>query len=57
MLKEAIRQKRPSAFTSSYNQTLDACNACHRAAGYGFIHIVTPASQPVTNQRWEMSAK
>ena len=57
MLKESIQQKRRGAFMSAYDQTLAACNSCHRAAGYGFIHIVTPVSQPVTNQRWEMSTK
>ena len=57
MLKQSIQKKERNKFLSNYSQTLAACNSCHRSAGYGFIHIVIPASPPVTNQRWEMSAE
>lgn len=39
------------------NETLSACNECHTAAGYKFIHIIRPSAPPVTNQKWEMSPK
>jgi len=56
-LAESIKRKSPAEFQKSYDETLSACNGCHAEAGYKFIHIVRPSSPPVTNQRWEMSAK
>ena len=56
-LAESIKRKSPAEFQKSYDDTLGACNGCHAEAGYKFIHIVRPSSPPVTNQRWEMSAK
>src|SRR5213594_188923 len=56
-LAESIKRKSPAEFQKSYDDTLSACNGCHAEAGYKFIHIVRPSSPPVTNQRWEMSAK
>ena len=32
-----------------------ACNSCHKAAGYGFIHIVKPIREPVVNQEWKVA--
>ena len=56
-LAESIKRKSQAEFQKSYDETLSACNGCHAEAGYKFIHIVRPSSPPVTNQRWEMSAK
>jgi len=56
-LAESIKRKSPAEFQKSYDDTLSACNGCHAEAGYKFIHIVRPSSPPVTNQKWEMSAK
>lgn len=56
-LGESIKRKSESEFLGSYDETLGACNGCHTEAGYGFIHIVRPSAPPVTNQRWETSAK
>jgi hypothetical protein len=56
-LAESIKRKSSAEFQKSYDETLSACNGCHAEAGYKFIHIVRPSSPPVTNQRWEMSAK
>ena len=53
LLKQSISSKQQKAFQEAYTQTLEACNGCHRSAGYSFIHIVPPAAPPVTNQRWE----
>ncbi len=52
-MRQAVASKTKTAFTSAYGETLDACNGCHRSAGYGFISIMPPSSPPVTNQRWE----
>jgi hypothetical protein len=56
-LAESIKRKSESEFLKSYDETLSACNGCHTEAGYKFIHIVRPSAPPVTNQKWEMSAK
>lgn len=53
LLEKSIRQRKLRAFNGAYEQTLAACNGCHRSAGYGFIHIITPSREPVTNQRWK----
>ena len=52
LMRQAIASKTSSTFTSAYGETLDACNGCHRSAGYGFISIMPPTAPPVTNQRW-----
>jgi Skp family chaperone for outer membrane proteins len=56
-LDKSIKRKSAAEFQKSYDETLSACNGCHTEAGYKFIHIVRPSAPPVTNQRWEMSAK
>lgn len=56
-LADAIKRKSQTEFQKSYDGTLSACNGCHTEAGFKFIHIVRPTAPPVTNQRWETSAK
>jgi hypothetical protein len=56
-LDKSIKNKSQTEFQKSYDETLSACNGCHTEAGYKFIHIVRPSAPPVSNQRWEMSAK
>lgn len=54
-LEEAVKARNVKNLFSAYDQTLAACNSCHKAAGYGFIHITTPTHEPVANQQWKMS--
>lgn len=54
LFEQAAEKSDPRAFTDAYNQTIEACNGCHRASGYEFIHIITPTREPVTNQQWQM---
>jgi len=56
-LAESIKRKSPAEFQKSYDDTLSACNGCHTESGYKFINIVRPTAPPVTNQKWEPSAK
>lgn len=56
-LAEAIKRKNSSEFQKAYDETLSACNGCHTESGHKFIQIVRPSAPPVTNQKWEMSAK
>lgn len=55
LLGQSISERNVPSFMSAYDQTLAACNGCHRPAGYGFIHIVIPVGPPVTNQQWKMA--
>jgi len=54
LFEKALDKKSPGAFKNAYSQTLAACNGCHQASGYEFIHIITPTREPVTNQRWQV---
>ena len=51
-MRNAITSKDHQLFSAAYHQTLDACNGCHKSAGYGFISIVLPSAPPVSNQEW-----
>jgi uncharacterized protein YukE len=56
-LAESIKRKSSAEFQKSYDETLSACNGCHTESGHRFIQIVRPSAPPVTNQKWELSAK
>ena len=56
-LSDSIGRRNQADFQKSYDETLSACNGCHESAGYKFIHIVRPATAPVTNQTWELLSK
>lgn len=56
-LAESIKRKSETEFLKSYDEILSACNGCHTESGHKFIRIVRPTAPPVTNQRWEMSAR
>ena len=49
-LRNAIDAKDATAFTKAYAELTNACNACHRAAGRGFISVQVPAVSPFTDQ-------
>jgi len=56
-LAESIKRKSAVDFQKSYDETLGACNGCHTESGHKFIQIIRPSAPPVTNQKWELSAK
>jgi hypothetical protein len=56
-LEKSIKQKNQTEFQNAYDETLSACNGCHTESGHKFIQIVRPSGPPVTNQKWEVSAK
>jgi hypothetical protein len=56
-LDRAIDDRNLREFEAAYNETLSACNGCHRPAGYEFIHIIPPTREPVTNQEWKVSTR
>ena len=49
-MRNAIDRKDLPAFTKAYSELTNACNACHRAAGRGFISVQVPAVSPFTDQ-------
>jgi hypothetical protein len=55
LLEQAMKKHDQQKFASAYNQTLEACNSCHRSVSFGFIHITKPMGQPVMNQRWDIA--
>lgn len=57
LLDSAITGKEVRRFGKAYDETLSACNGCHRSAGYPFIRIIIPTREPVTNQRWDPAAQ
>ena len=56
-LQKSIKQKNQTEFQNAYDETLSACNGCHTESGHMFIQIIRPSAPPVTNQKWELSAK
>jgi hypothetical protein len=56
-LEDTIKAKNQSQFLKSYDETLSACNGCHTESGHRFLQIIRPTAPPVTNQKWEPSAK
>ena len=49
-VRDAIDMRDLPAFTKAYSELTNACNACHRAAGHGFISVQVPAISPFTDQ-------
>jgi len=56
-LEKSIKRKNQTEFQNAYDETLSACNGCHTESGHMFIQIIRPSAPPVTNQKWELSAK
>lgn len=51
-LGQAIKLRNKALFVKSFDGLSHACNACHTANGFDFIHIQRPVSLPFTNQRY-----
>ncbi|MBR0712784.1 hypothetical protein [Bradyrhizobium liaoningense] len=49
-LRSAIDARDVPRFTKAYGELTNACNACHRAEGRGFITLQVPTSSPFTDQ-------
>ena len=49
-LAKAVEMKNSVMFVKAFDQLTGACNACHQAAGFGFISIQRPSLPAVTNQ-------
>jgi len=49
-INNAIQQKNPVLFKSSYALLTNACNNCHRTTNVEFNVVITPETQPFSNQ-------
>lgn len=56
-VEAAIKAKDGKAFRTAYDQLTNACNACHQAAGHGFIAIKRPVGPSFSNQRFSTSQR
>lgn len=56
-LQDAVKAKDGTASERGFAAITTACNACHEAAGIGYIYIHTPTSLPFSNQRFAPARK
>ena len=50
-VREALAKKDNAAFARAYNRLSASCNACHAAAGVGFLRIQRPKTPLLDNLR------
>ena len=53
---EALEAKDAVAFELAYRETVQMCNACHKATAHEFIRIDIPDRKPVANRLYEAAA-
>ena len=51
-LLDDIKNKNSVAFTKDFTALSTGCNACHQAAGVGFVVIKAPTASPFSNQEF-----
>lgn len=56
-LAQAVEKGDGAAFAAAFDRLTAACNACHEAAGHGYIVIKRPATQPYGNQEFSAPAR
>lgn len=47
---DSIKAENTGAFFRAFDKLTQACNSCHREAGFGFIVIRVPTASPFSNQ-------
>lgn len=55
-INNAIKQKNPLLFKSSYTLLTNTCNNCHRAVDFEFNVVKIPGNQPFSNQDFKVNA-
>jgi hypothetical protein len=53
-LDSAVASRDVASFEKAFDNLTAACNACHRAAQFGFNVIERPTTNPFTNQRFDL---
>ena len=54
-VNNAIQQKDPQSFRSSFVLLTNTCNNCHKATDHGFNVVTVPTNLPVVNQDFKPS--
>ena len=54
-ISNAIAQKDPGRFKSSFVLLTNTCNSCHKATEHGFNVVTIPTNLPVVNQDFKAS--
>ena len=54
-INNAIQQKNPVLFKSSYTLLTNTCNNCHHAANFEFNVVKIPDTQPFSNQDFKIN--
>ncbi|MBS4039841.1 MAG: hypothetical protein KGZ81_04510 [Flavobacteriales bacterium] len=54
-INNAIQQRNPVLFKSSYTLLTNTCNNCHHAANFEFNVVKIPDNQPFSNQDFKIS--
>jgi len=49
-MRRAIAEKSANKFRAAFGALTDSCNECHKSENFGFNVVVTPTSNPYTNQ-------
>lgn len=52
-IEQAIQNKSSKRFVKGFDNLSNACSACHKSAGYGFISIQRPTHSPFSNQNFK----
>jgi hypothetical protein len=52
-LDDAIKAKDQPRFAQAFDAVTEGCNACHRAANFGFNVVTRPTTNPYSNQTFE----
>jgi hypothetical protein len=52
-LEEAIKAQDQMRFAQAFDAVTEGCNACHRAANFGFNKVTRPTANPYSNQTFE----
>jgi len=54
-INQAIKQKSPVLFKSSFTYLTNTCNNCHRVASFEFNVVKIPDSLPFSNQDFKVN--
>lgn len=56
-MQDAATRGDPRAFEKAFADLTTSCNACHQAAGLGFIRMRTPSASPFSDQDFAPAKK
>jgi hypothetical protein len=54
-VNNAIQEKNPILFKSSFILLTNTCNNCHKATNHSFNVVIVPTNLPVINQEFKLA--